>query len=264
MTERSWWPRDNMTTHKPDDQTIIFLSTLSHELRTPINGIKGYVDLCLKSDELSSEHREYLEKAKNRTERLNSMVNDLLDLSMMMGPKKIHIYPRWFLLNDFLEDLKNEIIDSKKKDHVEFRFDLLPETGSFKVRTDPDRLRQVLLNLIDNAVKYTMSGYVSLKLRYQKDKMFFFVEDTGIGISKEELDKIFYPFYQSDRKRSRKYSGAGIGLALSKELIERLDGRLMVSSEVGKGSRFIIDMPMESRTLDIVDNLMIDIRDRGC
>lgn len=250
----------DMTKEADDERILMITSTLSHELRTPLNSIRGYIDVCLRSKELPSDLRNHLQKALGRSEELNSMVTDLLDLSTILGSKNLPVYPRWFDLNMILTDIEKDLEGLRRKaTDTKLFMDVQDGIGPVRIRTDPDRLKQVILNLLDNAFKYTISGSVLLKVRHSNDRLFFFVEDTGIGISKDDLERIFDPFFQADPGKSRRYGGAGVGLSLSKEIVERLDGRLMVSSELGKGSKFIIEIPVRSETLSMVENLMLEI-----
>jgi signal transduction histidine kinase len=239
---------------------IDVLSSITHELRTPINSMKGFIEFALKDETLRDETREKLEKALNSSKRLQTMVNDLLDLSILIGTKKFNVYPRWFFLNDLITSINEDSIHLFKDDEVVLRIEVSDEMRKLKLRSDPSRLRQVILNLLDNAVKYTMRGYVDLICIEDENDLLLMVKDTGIGIEREQLKKIFEPFYQVSSGTNRSSKGSGIGLTISKEIIERLGGKLTVESTPGEGATFIVKLPIVSEDLDMVDNLMIDLR----
>jgi PAS domain S-box-containing protein len=223
-----------------------FLANMSHEIRTPINGIVGMLELTLLND-LSNEQRENLAIAKSCANSLLNIINDILDFSKIeAGKLKINII-------DF--NVK-ELIDQIIKEHsVRARNKGLALTYSFSSEIpayllgDPDRLKQVLNNLINNAIKFTEKGEVKVQLQKvdagsDHPELRFSVSDTGIGISPENVNKLFQSFSQVDGSYTRKYGGTGLGLIISKQLIEMMQGQIWVESVEGKGSKFYFTIPM--------------------
>jgi signal transduction histidine kinase len=242
------------------EDRLEIMSLITHELRTPINSTKGFLEMVLKDDSIPDDSRDLIVKALNSTRRMQTMVNDLLDLSLLMGSGNFFTKPRWFFLGDLVDSIKEDCSHMIPGPEVQFRLDLPENLNRLKVRSDPGRIRQVILNLIDNAKKHTMRGYVELSCRKEDETLTLMVKDTGMGIMPEKVDSIFEPFYQGSRGTARSAKGAGIGLTLSKEIIERLDGHIEVESELDRGSIFTIRIPIESTELDMVDNLVMDLR----
>lgn len=242
------------------EDRLEILSLITHELRTPINSTKGFIEMVLKDESLSDDSRKHLGKALNSTKRMQTMVNDLLDLSLLMGSGNFFVKPRWFFLGDLVDSVKEDCSHMISGSEVTFKVDLPENIRRLKIRSDPSRLRQVLLNLIDNARKHTLRGYVELRCREDKDTLILSVTDTGMGMVIKNLDKIFEPFYQETKGTSRTGKGAGIGLTLSKEIIKKLDGEISVESYPDEGSVFTVMIPIESTELDMVDTLIMDIK----
>lgn len=236
------------------------LSLITHELRTPINSTKGFIEMVLKDESLPEDSRKHLIKALNSTKRMQTMVNDLLDLSLLMGSGNFFIKPRWFFLGDLVDSINEDSSHMIPGPEVTFRVDLPDNIRRLKVRSDPGRLRQVLLNLIDNARKHTMRGYVELRCRKEDEVLILSIIDTGMGMVHNNLERIFEPFYQETKGTSRRAKGAGIGLTLSREIVTKLDGSISVESVPDEGSVFTIRLPIESSELDMVDSLVMDIR----
>jgi signal transduction histidine kinase/ligand-binding sensor domain-containing protein/CheY-like chemotaxis protein len=217
-----------------------FLANMSHEIRTPMNGIFGMIDLALSTD-LTADQYEYLTIVKNSADSLLTVINDILDLSKVEAGK-LELDPVDFDLRETLEETARLMAFSAEKKHLKLVCDLDPEIPEL-VRADPIRLRQIVLNLLGNAIKFTEQGEVVLKASVEGRNtegvlLHFLVRDTGMGIAPEQRQIIFEPFCQAENSANRKSRGTGLGLTISHRLIELMGGKIWVNSELGHGSDF--------------------------
>ncbi|MDX2099152.1 MAG: ATP-binding protein [Leptolyngbyaceae cyanobacterium bins.59] len=228
-----------------------FLANMSHELRTPLNGILGYTQILKKSTNLTEQQRNGLEIIHQSGEHLLTLINDVLDLSKIEA-RKMELHPHDFHFFAFLENLV-QMFKVRARQEITFVYEPIAPLPKF-VWADEKRLRQVLLNLLSNAIKFTEQGRVIFRVKPVEDdlqldlaKLRFEVEDTGVGISPEQLDTIFLPFQQAGEKQ-RQTEGTGLGLTITRQLVQLMGSEIQVVSQPGKGSTFWFDVVLPEIT----------------
>lgn len=224
-----------------------FLANMSHEIRTPINGIMGFLEILNMSNP-SIEQKEFIREAKNASEILLYVINDILDFSKIEAGK-LTMETTHFKIRTAIEDAVSLFIFRATEKNIGL-YMLIKDRVPEEVIGDPTRLRQILNNLIGNAVKFTASGEVSVTVDCIEEEneialLQFEITDTGIGICQEDTHKLFKSFNQADSKTTREYGGTGLGLAISKELVEMMNGKIRVESIPGKGSTFIFEVRLK-------------------
>ena len=213
-----------------------FLANVSHELRTPIFAIQGYIETLLNgavNDKKVNIH--FLDKANQNTISLSNLLNDLIDISMIESGEMRMSY-RYFKINDLI----NQVVQENKKVAEDKGLELtyIPAREDLELFGDKEKLRQVLVNLVHNAIKYTEKGKVELFVEEENKFARVNVKDTGMGIPEEHLDRIFERFFRVDKARSRSLGGTGLGLAIVKHIIEAHNSKIEVTSKEGEGSTF--------------------------
>jgi signal transduction histidine kinase/DNA-binding response OmpR family regulator len=228
-----------------------FLANMSHEIRTPMNSIVGFSELAMDGD-ISEKTKDYLEKIMANAEWLLQIINDILDISKIeSGKMELEKIP--FDIHEMFASCRTLIMPKAVEKGIMLHFYAEPSLGK-KPLGDPTRLRQVFVNLLSNAVKFTNSGMVKLysEILEKNDdsiKMRFEIRDSGIGMTAEQMDKIFSPFTQAESGTTRKYGGTGLGLTITKNIVEMMGGNLAVESSPGVGSKFSFELVFD--TIDV-------------
>ncbi len=222
-----------------------FLANMSHELRTPLNAIIGYSELLQEeSEDIDAGFTGDCKKINAAGEYLLGLINDILDISKIEAGK-MDFYPEYFEFDHLLNDVVNVIQPLLEKNANQLQIDMQGRIG--QLYTDKTKLRQILFNLLSNASKFTQQGLIQLKVQ-ALDKPEWFclqVEDNGIGMDAEQLDKIFEAFTQADSSTTRNYGGTGLGLAITQQFVRMMGGDIQAQSEIGVGSCFSIELPSQ-------------------
>lgn len=221
-----------------------FLANMSHEIRTPMNAILGFSELVAKT-ELNSKQSKYVDLIRNSTSMLIQIINDILDYSKLESKKTISEYLE---INPFLEfeDTFMLFVQRAREKQISYMIDIDSSIGEC-IKVDAFHIKQVMTNLISNAIKFTPSGgTVHIKIAKVDYKIRFSVQDSGIGIAKEKQEKIFEPFAQADDSTTRKFGGTGLGLSISNSLVTLMNSKLMLESREGYGSKFYFDIELTS------------------
>ncbi len=223
-----------------------FLANMSHEIRTPLNGIIGNSELLLKTKD-SKGQQEHIEAIVQSGQMLLSLVNNVLDLSKLES-KKLELNPTYFYVNEIFNQVESVFISIARKKNIQLNF-YIDKSVPASLIGDASQLKQILVNLVGNALKFTHEGAVSIAVSANIEKeevnLYFEISDTGIGISEEHQQRIFDRFYQVNQRFNREFQGTGLGLIIAKNLIELMEGAIWVDSEVGKGSVFSFSVKMK-------------------
>lgn len=248
--------RDVTEQRREEKQRADFISTASHEMRTPVAAIEGYLALALneKVSKIDPKARSFLEKAHESTQHLGKLFQDLLT-SAKAEDGRLTSHPVPVEMGEFLEQLTNDLKFVAEKKGLAMEFIIGSAAGSgysdasrvvkplYYVVADPDRLREVITNVFDNAVKYTETGKITIGLTGDDKLVQFRINDTGPGIPAEDQKHLFQKFYRVDSSATRTIGGTGLGLFICKKIIELYNGRIWVESTVGAGSTFLINLP---------------------
>ncbi|MBL7205710.1 MAG: response regulator [Desulfobacteraceae bacterium] len=236
-----------------------FLANMSHEIRTPMNTILGFLELVLEDPSLPEIQRKHLATAQISANGLLGLINDILDVSKLeSGKLTIEQHP--FSLSRLMQEIHETMNIRAREKGLDLQLDIQPSlSGSFI--GDPLRLRQIIINLVGNAIKFTQKGSVFILIMpaEEKDQLHFMIEDTGVGIPANRLSHIFEPFTQADASTTRQFGGTGLGTTISRELVELMGGRIWAESEEGKGStfHFSINMPPTDQVPEEADLFIV-------
>ncbi|MGR3176590.1 MAG: response regulator [Candidatus Anammoxibacter sp.] len=227
-----------------------YLARMSHEVRTNMNAVIGMTSLLSEAEELNEDHKQYVKTVRNSAVWLVTLVNDILDFSKIEAGK-LEIKKMDFDLRAMIEGVSTLFSHNADEKEIELAC-LVHSNLPVMVRSDPWRLRQILINLVSNALDHAEKGEVLIQTTLDEEtdthaKVRFVVSDNGVGISKAEIGNLFKPFSQADALISRKHSGTGLGLAISKQICELMDGEIGVESEQGKGAKFWFTIPLEKQ-----------------
>jgi PAS domain S-box-containing protein len=226
-----------------------FLANMSHEIRTPMNSIIGFSNLLNEPELIHAKKEEYLQHILQSSNLLLNLIDDIIDISKIEAGQ-VNINPAECNVNKLMKELFNSIKETSGNIAIELKLNLPPDSDLFSFKSDPFRLRQILSNLMGNALKFTEAGSIELSYVIKKNDsrqmIEFCIMDTGIGIPKDKQNIIFERFRQVDDSRTRRFGGTGLGLAISKRLVDLLGGTIWVESEIEKGSCFYFTLPFES------------------
>lgn len=237
----------NIEIEKVANMKSDFLANMSHEIRTPMNAVIGLAEMALRED-LPPHARDYINQIKSSGKTLLTIINDILDFSKVESGK-MDIIENEYEPMSVIHDISSIVSTRLDKEDVEFILDINPKLPR-KLFGDNVRIKQIIINLANNAVKFTNSGQVKLSFNYKEIdsehiELLFSVEDTGIGIKKNDMSKLFQSFQQLDSKRNRNIEGTGLGLAISKQLLLLMHGDIHVESVYGQGSTFSFNLPQK-------------------
>ena len=243
---------------RSDDLKTAFLANMSHEIRTPMNGILGFSELLDDEDLTPEQRREYIGIINERGRHLMAIINDILDIAKIES-NQLDVHKISFEINPLLDDLRFSLEKEKAqvgKEHITLELQKAFKDGRSFIVSDDLRLRQILNNLLNNALKFTKKGFIKFGYTIVNDKIQFFVQDTGKGVAKDKQAIIFERFRQEEETYTRHFGGTGLGLSISKGLVELLGGTMWIESEENKGTTIYFAIPLvtpqnENNTVEI-------------
>ena len=251
----------NQALEEANKAQVAFISNMSHEIRTPINAVLGMDEMIIRETS-EEEIREYAYNIKNAGKTLLGIINDILDFTKIEAGK-MDIIPQEYALSSIINDLMNMIEGRVRDKGLEFQLNMNPEIPHI-LYGDDVRIRQIILNILTNAVKYTEKGTITFSLDYEKfDEenilLAVAVRDTGIGMKQEEMDKLSRPFERLDEKRNRTIEGTGLGMSIVTKLLMQMDSRLEVESVYGEGSVFSFRLKQKVINWEAVDDTLVNL-----
>ncbi len=224
-----------------DHLKSVFLSNMSHEVRTPMNGIVGFSELLIRSDDPIKQEK-YVRTIQNSCEQLMHIINSIVDISLIEA-NQVHVNKTEVELEHIFNYVNSILQEDFERKSVHLKQLEIPE-NCCELTTDASKLTQILTNLISNGLKFTSQGFVEYGVRRQNGTLHFHVRDTGIGIPEEKHPVIFERFRQVEEGNTRKYGGSGLGLSIAKSFVEALEGQIWLQSKPGKGSTFFFSIPV--------------------
>ncbi|MGQ8336358.1 sensor histidine kinase [Sunxiuqinia sp. A32] len=222
-----------------------FLANMSHEIRTPLNGILGFSNLILDENLKAADKKRFISIIEDSGQRLLSIVNDILDISLIQS-NQIKIKPQQFEIKSFLDETFTfyKTLKQEQLSTIEFICLFDSENQQLMINTDKNRVFQILKNLLDNAFKFTYSGFIHFGAIQSDHEIKFYVKDSGKGIPNNQLEMIFEKFQQIDSAKGKQADGTGLGLAIAKGLVDQLGGKIWVETEINKGAEFYFSIPL--------------------
>lgn len=234
-----------------DNLKTAFLNNISHEFRTPLNGILGFTDLLTQHDCSEEQRKLYRNAISESGKRLANLITDTVEISKVQS-EQLSVNIVECKLDEFLSEISDEYKDKLEKKNIEFKFRIKSDFEKLVFKTDCLKLKRSIIHLMDNAYKFTREGFIKVECKLEKGIFYFNIEDSGIGIEKEIRQTIFKPFYHI---RERSYSGCGLGLSIIKSYFDLLDGKINIESEENKGTKISLILPVE-----IIENKDKDIK----
>ena len=227
-----------------------FINNISHEVRTPLNGILGFTEMLVNPEYSNENKAAFMDIIKKSSARLLNTITGYMDISMLVSGN-VEVHNSRFLINTMLEELKDEFQDACAEKNLELHIQKPLSAKDFELNVDKELLRKIWVQLLGNAVKYTPSGSISFGYRREKEGIAFFISDTGIGMALEETRYVFDYFRQGDDSQTRAFDGSGLGLSIARELVKLLKGTLTVESEKNVGSTFTFTLPVDESEAEV-------------
>ena len=227
-----------------------FINNISHEVRTPLNGILGFTEMLVNSEYSNENKAAFMDIIKKSSARLLNTITGYMDISMLVSGN-VEVHNSRFSISTMLEELKDEFRDACAEKNLELHIQKPLSASDLELNVDRELLRKIWVQLLGNAVKYTPSGSVSFGYRKEKEGVAFFISDTGIGMAQEETRYVFDYFRQGDDSQTRAFDGSGLGLSIARELVKLLKGSLTVESEINVGSTFTFTLPVDENEADV-------------
>ncbi len=226
-----------------DRMKTAFMQNISHEVRTPLNGLLGFGSLLAEPDLDDESRQQYLSMMKSSSDRLINTITDYIDISLIVSDS-VEVFSRPVIINNIMMDLQNKFENIIRIKQLEFNLVISDDKELFCIQTDPELLTRIMFHLLSNAVKFTQQGQVTMGYSVDSEKIEFFVKDTGAGIEKEARERVFESFMQENITNTRGHEGSGLGLSIIRGFSKALGGEIRLESEKGKGSSFYFSLPL--------------------